>query len=89
MQNKPSEKKAPLKHIENTIYDTRKREDIIIYFFQLMFNKIPATWIKAIKPGLFASWTGLITELVTKHLIDSIIGTQVQQRSTRNYIQST
>ena len=78
---KTSEGNTPQKHIENSVFDIRKNKYIITFYFQAIWNLVPATWIKSIKTGLFATRTGLTAELVTKRLKDSISTTKGHQKS--------
>ena len=39
------------KQLMNPVYELKKQKDIIDYLSQAMWNHVPDTWIKAIKPG--------------------------------------
>ena len=39
----------------NLVYKLTKQKDIIDYLSQAMWNRVPNTWVKAIKAGFFAT----------------------------------
>ena len=43
----------------NNVYELGKKEDIITFLSQDMWNPVPQTWIKAIHFNFFATWPGL------------------------------
>ena len=49
IQSKSPKNNAPLNNLENTVYEIRKKDEIVNYFYQAMWNPVPATWIKATK----------------------------------------
>ena len=49
-------------------------------------DPVPATWIKSIKSGFFATWLGLTVELARKHLKDCTETTNGHQRAARNRV---
>jgi hypothetical protein len=44
------------------------KQQLAVYLHAACFSPAPSTFIKAIKHGYFASWPGLTTDLITKHL---------------------
>ena len=55
-------------HEENSVYELNKKTDIIKFLSAVMWYPVPCTWIKAIDAGFFATWTGLTSQLVQKHI---------------------
>ena len=51
----------------NNVYELDKKEDIITFLSQAMWNPVPQTWIKAIHSNLFATRPDLTDELIQKH----------------------
>ena len=89
IQNKLPENNTPLKNIYNWVYENRKREESINYFYQELWNPVTAICFNAIKSGFSATWTGITVELITKHLKTSTVTTKLHQRSARSNAQST
>lgn len=56
----------------NSVYEINKKEDMIKCLSAAMWNLVPETWIKAIEAGFFATWPGLTSKLVKKHLTRTI-----------------
>ena len=48
----------------NNVYKLSKKEDIITFLSQAMWNPVLQTWIKAIHSNFFATWPNLTAELV-------------------------
>ena len=49
-----------------------------------MWNPVPETWIAAIDAGFFATWPGLTSTLIKKHLtkrIETSLGHMLTDRS--------
>ena len=89
IQNKLPENNTPLKNIYNWVYENRKREESINYFYQELWNPVTEICFNAIKSGFSATWTGITVELITKHLKTSTVATKLHQRSARSNAQST
>ena len=49
-------------------YKMRTKSDLIQYLHRCAFSPVVHTWTKAIDAGFFATWPGLTSELVRKHL---------------------
>ena len=56
----------------NNVYELGKKEDIITFLSQAMWNPVPQTWIKAIHSNFFATCPGLTAELVQKNVKENI-----------------
>ena len=54
-----------------------------------MWNPVPETWIKAIDAGFFATWPGLTSQLVKKHLNRTIETDVGHLRADRKNVRST
>jgi hypothetical protein len=55
----------------NHAHEISNLKDLINYLHAPSFSPVKSTWIKAIKNGNFASWTGLTEHTVEKHLSKS------------------
>ena len=73
----------------NNVYELSKKEDIITFLSQAMWNPVPQTWIKAIHSNFSAKWSGLTAELVQKHLGKNTETTKGHMRSNRANFRST
>ena len=49
-------------------YEINTKEELFQYLHRCAFIPVVHTWTKAIDAGYFATWPGLISELVRKHL---------------------
>ena len=72
----------------NNVYKLDKKEDIIAFLSQAMWNPVPQTWIKAIHSNFFATWPGLTAELVQKHLKENIETKKEHMQSNRANVRS-
>ena len=69
---------APLKamkeqHIPDTlranhVYETKSKQELILFYHAACFSPTKCTFVDAIKRNAFASWPGLTVELVNKYL---------------------
>ena len=75
--------------INLTIRKNEKKKDLITFLHGTMCSIVPITWIKEIKNNQFTTWTGLTTDLVTKHLPASIFTAEGHQHQERQKLQST
>ena len=49
-------------------YKIKTKADLVQYLHRCAFSPVIHTWTKAINAGYFATWPGLTSELVHKHL---------------------
>ena len=49
-------------------YEMRTKADLVQYLHRCDFSPVLHTWTKAIDAGYFATWSGLTSNLVRKHL---------------------
>ena len=73
----------------NNVYELGKKEDIITFLSQVMWNPVTQTWIKAIHSNFFATWPGLTADLVQKHLKENIETSRGHMQSNRANFRST
>jgi hypothetical protein len=78
-----------LRHTANSVYELTKQRDIVRYLHQAACNPVPSTWIPAIDAGFFATWPGLTTTLVRKHLPKSLATLQGHLRQEQQGKRST
>ena len=52
----------------NNVYNFTLKRDIVRYVYRATGSPVPATWIKSINNGNYATWPGLTSQLVRKHL---------------------
>jgi hypothetical protein len=64
-------------------------KELINYLHATAFSPVKSTWIKAIKNGKFASWSGLTEQAVGKHLSKSVATVKGHLNQERMYAQST
>ena len=73
----------------NNAYTHKILTNLVTYLHQAAFSPVPSTWIKAIDTGFYATWTGLASNLVQKHLPKSIPTAKVHMRKAKINIRST
>ena len=91
LELKPTAPPTPTCHnkISNSVHELNKKEDVIKYLSTVMWNPVPETWIKAIDAGFFATWPGLTSQLVKKHLSRTIETDMGHLRADRKNTRST
>ena len=52
----------------NHVYETKTKQDLIMFYHSVLFSPSKSTFIQAIKRNDFTSWHGLTAELVAKYL---------------------
>ena len=67
----------------------KTKAELVQYLHRCAFSPVVHTWIKAIDAGCFATWTGLTSELVRKHLPKSLETVKVHLKQDRQNIRST
>ena len=65
--NKKEDENISNHHQANSVYELRKKKEIIDFLAQAMWNPVPDTWVRAINAGFFATWPGLTADLVKKY----------------------
>jgi hypothetical protein len=73
----------------NNLYELTNKRDIATYLHKACFSPVPSTWIKAIDAGFFATWPGLTTDLINKHLPKSEATAKGHLRTARANQRST
>jgi hypothetical protein len=67
----------------------RTLRDLVIFLHRACFSPVVDTWCKAIDNGNFATWTGLTSKLVRKHLPKSMATAKGHLRMSRKNVRST
>ena len=62
------EQKIPDAFSANHVYETKSKQELILFYHAACFSPTKRTSVKAIKRNAFASWPRLTTELVNKYL---------------------
>ena len=70
-------------------YEMKTKAELVQYLHQWSFSPVVHTWTKAIDVENFATWPGLTSELVRKHLLNSIATAKVHLKQDRQNICST
>ena len=65
------------------------KQDLVQYLHRCAFSPVVSTWTKAIDAGYFATWPGLTSELVRKHLSPSIATAKGHHQQDRQNVRST
>ena len=52
----------------NHIYETKSKQELILFYRAACFSPKKRTFVEAIKRNAFASWPGLTADLVNKYL---------------------
>ena len=65
------------------------KADLVQYLHRCAFIPVVNTWTKAINAGFFATWTGLTSDLVRKHLPKSLTTAKGHLKQDRQNIRST
>ena len=73
----------------NSAYELTKKKDIAEFLSASMWNPVPETWIAAIDAGFFATWPGLTSTLIKKHLTKRIETSLGHMRADRSNVRST
>lgn len=73
----------------NSVCEMKKKKDVVQLLSGAMWNPVPETWIQAIDAGFFATWPGLTSALVRKHLPPSIETTKGHMRADHSNVRST
>ena len=66
-----------------------KKNNIINFLAQAMWNPVLQTWIKAIDAGVFALWPGLTSSLMRQYLDKSPETDKGHQRVSKTIVHST
>ena len=73
----------------NHVYDMRTKVDLATYLHLCAWSPVPDIWIKGIEDNFFSTWPGLTSQLVKKHLPNSIHSAQGHLKMIRQHIRST
>jgi hypothetical protein len=64
-------------------------QDLVVYLHRACFSPVTRTWTATIDAGYFATWPGLTSALVRKHLPKSIATAKGHLRQDRKNVRST
>ena len=85
LQTIPSPAPPPTTEIDtvrhaNNVYDFTIQRDIVRYLHRAAGSPVPSTWCTAIDAGNYATWPGLTSKQVRKHLPKSVATTKGHMR---------
>ena len=63
-----TEQKIPEASSANHLYETKSKQDLILFYHAACFSPTKRTFVEAIKRNAFVSWPGLTDDLVNKYL---------------------
>ena len=66
--NSMKEQNIPDTFRSNHVYETKYKQELILFYYAACFSSTKRTFVDAIKRNAFASWPGLTVELVNKYL---------------------
>jgi hypothetical protein len=52
----------------HSVYECSNKRNLVRFLYAEAFSPVPDTWLKEIRAGHFATWSGLTEDLVRKHL---------------------
>ena len=67
-QNSITEQKIPEAFSANHVYETKSKQDLILFYHAAWFSPTKRKFVEAIKINEFTSWSGLTADLVNKYL---------------------
>ena len=70
-------------------YEMKTKADLVQYLHRGAFSPVVHTWTKAIEAGHLATWTGLTSNMVCKHLPKLLATTKLHLKQDRQNIRST
>ena len=73
----------------NSAYHQKNQQDLVTFLHAAAGSPMPSTWLAAIRKGHYATWPGLTTQLVTKHLPTSAASIKGHLDQQRQNIRST
>jgi hypothetical protein len=73
----------------NSAQSMKTLADLVLYFHRACFSPVVKTWTQAIDAGFFATWPGLTSALVRKHLPKSVSTAKGHLRQDRKNVRST
>ena len=73
----------------NSAYHTKSLPDLVAFLYAAAFSPSTNTWLNAIKKGVFQSWPGLTTEVVSKYLPKSPATAMGHMDQTRKHVRYT
>jgi hypothetical protein len=85
----PLAPKTPIPQANGAIQDNNTKADLAMFLHASMFCPVPSTLLRAVERSHFASWPGLTTSLVKKHLAKSLSTSKGHLRMQQKNIQST
>lgn len=71
------------------LFQDKTKKDLVAFFHRAMDSVVPSTWIRVIENDQFSSWSGLIADLVKKHMPPSIATAEGHQKQEYQNLQST
>jgi len=88
-QKQPPESRQTTQHAANSAYEKRTKPELAIFLHATAGFPPPKTFCAAIDAGFFATWPGLTSELIRKHLPKSIPSIMGRMRRLPQGIRST
>ena len=70
-------------------YEMNTKAELVQYLHRCAFSLVVSTWTKAIDVGYFATWPGLTSELVRKHLPKVLATAKGHLKQDRQNVRST
>ena len=67
-QKSMTEQKIPEAFSANHVYETKSKQDLILFYHAAFFSPTKSIFVEAIKRNAFTSWPGLTADLVKKYL---------------------
>ena len=67
-QKSMTEQKIPEAFSANHVYETKSKQDLILFYHAAFFSPTKSIFVEAIKRNAFTSWPGLTADLVNKYL---------------------
>ena len=84
-----TELKIPEAFSANHVYETKSKQELILFYHTACFSPTKFTFLEAIKRNAFASWPGLTDDLVKKYLPKTEATVKGHIRQQYKFTQST
>ena len=76
-------------YVANNAFAMATKPDLAMYYHRAAFSPVLSTFISAIDKGNFSTWPGLTTELISKHLPNSLATAKGYNKLARQNVRST
>ena len=67
-QKSMTEQNIPGSFSANHVYETKSKQELILFYHAACFSPPKRTFVEAIKRNAFASWRGITADLINKYL---------------------